>query len=83
MTDVAAADGLDFRFDRIRPGNTFDAHRVLHLAKGRGVQDKVIERLFRAQGSAGVCLVSGGGGQALIERLSVPWKRLKSRQNWL
>src|SRR6478672_2061371 len=32
MTDTARADGLDFRFDRIRPGNTFDAHRVLHLA---------------------------------------------------
>src|SRR6188472_445978 len=24
MTDVARDDGLDFRFDRIRPGNTFD-----------------------------------------------------------
>src|SRR4051794_40921776 len=26
MTEVAAGDGLDFRFDRIRPGSTFDAH---------------------------------------------------------
>src|SRR5690348_3186176 len=37
MTDVAAADGLDFHFERIRPGNTFDAHRLLHLAHERGV----------------------------------------------
>ncbi len=29
MTSVAAADGLTFRFDRIKPGNTFDAHRIL------------------------------------------------------
>ncbi|MEO6572231.1 MAG: DsbA family protein, partial [Polyangiaceae bacterium] len=26
MTKAAAADGLDFRFDRVRSGNTFDAH---------------------------------------------------------
>ena len=36
MTAVAAADGLDFRFDRAQPGNTFDAHRLLHLADERG-----------------------------------------------
>src|SRR4051794_13596062 len=48
MTGVAAADGLDFRFDKIRSGNTFDAHRVLHLARERGKQDAVKERLLRA-----------------------------------
>lgn len=48
MTDVAAADGLEFRFDRIRPGNTFDAHRLLHLAHERGIKDRVKERLLRA-----------------------------------
>ncbi len=48
MTDVAAADGLDFRFDKIRPGNTFDAHRVLHLAGEQGKQDAVKERFLLA-----------------------------------
>lgn len=48
MTDIAKADGLSFDFDRIRPGNTFDAHRVLHLAGERGVQDDVKERFLRA-----------------------------------
>src|SRR3954451_11407416 len=48
MTATAAAEGLDFRFDRSKPGNTFDAHRLLHLAGERGVQDAVKERLFRA-----------------------------------
>jgi len=50
MTDVAREDGLDFHFERIRPGNTFDAHRVLHLALVRGgwrVQDAVKERFLR------------------------------------
>ena len=48
MTATAAAEGLDFRFDIAKPGNTFDAHRLLHLAGQRGVQDAVKERLFRA-----------------------------------
>jgi predicted DsbA family dithiol-disulfide isomerase len=48
MTDTAAKDGLDFHFERIRPGNTFDAHRLLHLAHERGVQDALKERLLRA-----------------------------------
>jgi predicted DsbA family dithiol-disulfide isomerase len=47
MTAMAAADGWDFHFDRARRGNTFDAHRLLHLAAERGVQDAVKERLFR------------------------------------
>jgi predicted DsbA family dithiol-disulfide isomerase len=48
MTDVAAAEGLEFNFDVARSGNTFDAHRVLHLAHERGVQDAVKERFMRA-----------------------------------
>jgi len=48
MVDTAAADGLEFRFDRIRPGNTFDAHRLLHLAHERGMQGALKERLLRA-----------------------------------
>jgi predicted DsbA family dithiol-disulfide isomerase len=48
MVAIAAAEGLPFRFDLVRPGNTFDAHRVLHLAHARGLQDAVKERLLRA-----------------------------------
>ena len=48
MVDAGAEAGLDMRFDLARPGNTFDAHRLLHLAAERGVQDQVKEALFRA-----------------------------------
>lgn len=43
----AAADGLRFTPDRLM-GNTFDAHRLVHLAGDRGVQDRVLERLYEA-----------------------------------
>jgi predicted DsbA family dithiol-disulfide isomerase len=48
MTRVAAGDGLDFRFDRLRLGNTFDGHRLLHLAHEHDAQDAMKERLMRA-----------------------------------
>jgi predicted DsbA family dithiol-disulfide isomerase len=66
MTDVAAGDGLDFRFDRIRPGNTFDAHRLLHLALSRGVQDAVKERFLRAYMTEGEAI----GDPGVLSRLS-------------
>ena len=46
----AAADraGIPARFDLVRPANTFDAHRLLHLAKDHGVQDLLAARLTRA-----------------------------------
>jgi predicted DsbA family dithiol-disulfide isomerase len=53
MTSIAARDGLGFRFDRIRPGNTFDAHRLIHLALERGAQDAVKERFLTAYLSEG------------------------------
>lgn len=48
MTSAAAGAGLAFDFDRARPGNTFDAHRLIHLAADRGAQDAMKERLLRA-----------------------------------
>jgi predicted DsbA family dithiol-disulfide isomerase len=51
MVGVAKAEGLDFDFTRAQPGNTFDAHRLLHLANEGGqvgLQNALKERLFRA-----------------------------------
>lgn len=53
MTDTAAGEGLDFRFDIARSGTTFDAHRVVHLAAEHGLQDAMKERLLRAYFSEG------------------------------
>jgi predicted DsbA family dithiol-disulfide isomerase len=45
---IALDDGLEFHPELIRSGNTFDAHRVVHLGALRGLQDAVKERLMRA-----------------------------------
>lgn len=48
VTDNARAEGLDYNLELAKPGNTFDAHRVAHLARERGVGEEVIEGLFAA-----------------------------------
>jgi predicted DsbA family dithiol-disulfide isomerase len=53
MTDVAAGEGLDFRFDIARSGLTFDGHRMIHLAAEHDLQDAIKERLLRAYFSEG------------------------------
>jgi predicted DsbA family dithiol-disulfide isomerase len=66
MTSVAAGEGLTFRFDRVKPGNTFDAHRLLHLARERGVQGAVKERLMRGYFTDGESL----GDRQTLARLA-------------
>lgn len=48
MAQRAADDGLEYHLDGQRSGNTVDAHRLVHLAASRGLQDALVERLFRA-----------------------------------
>ena len=67
LADVARADGLEFDFDRLRSGNTFDAHRLIHLAGKRGLQDAMKERLFRAYFTEGAAV----GDRETLVRLAV------------
>jgi predicted DsbA family dithiol-disulfide isomerase len=66
MTQTAKADGLDFDFERIRPGNTFDAHRLVHLGEQVGLQDAVKERFLLGYMSQGEAI----GDPAVLQRLA-------------
>ena len=48
IIQVGADAGIDFRFDDARLGNTFDAHRLIHLARSHGRQEELKDRLFAA-----------------------------------
>jgi predicted DsbA family dithiol-disulfide isomerase len=75
VTALAAAEGLEYHFERYRVINTFDAHRVAHLGKVRGVGDAIQERFLRGQLVEGEVLddpetlvrVSGEAGLAADE----------------
>ena len=49
MERLADNEGLEYHLtDAGLTGNTLDAHQLLQLGKARGIQDAVIERLYRA-----------------------------------
>ena len=48
MVNAAAGEAIEMRFDIARPGNTLDAHRLLHLARRHGLQHELKERLVAA-----------------------------------
>jgi predicted DsbA family dithiol-disulfide isomerase len=48
LEELAAVEGLEYHLAEAHTGNTLDAHRLVHLGREQGIQDAVIERLFRA-----------------------------------
>jgi len=49
VISLAAAEGLDYDFERYQVINTFDTHRLAHFAKAQGLGAEMQERLLRAQ----------------------------------
>jgi predicted DsbA family dithiol-disulfide isomerase len=72
LTAAAAADGLTIDFSRVRSGNTFDGHRLVHLAAAHGKQDPMKERLFRACFSEGALVSDHATLQALAVEVGLP-----------
>lgn len=48
ITEVAAGLGLEYHLADSQSGNSFDAHRLVHLAATHGRGDEMKERLLRA-----------------------------------
>jgi predicted DsbA family dithiol-disulfide isomerase len=53
-TATAAGVGLEIHLEKALSGNTFDAHRLIHLARSHGLQAEMQERLFGAYFSDGL-----------------------------
>ncbi len=54
LTGTAKAVGLEYNFGKAVIANSFDAHRLIQLAKKHGLGDNVEERLFGAYFTEGV-----------------------------
>jgi len=48
VTAVAKKAGLEYDLANARPGNTFDAHRLLHFAKSKNLGDQAAECIMQA-----------------------------------
>jgi predicted DsbA family dithiol-disulfide isomerase len=56
VTAIAATEGIAFRLEVARPGNTFDAHRLTHLARGSGLEAAAVERFQAAYFTEGAAI---------------------------
>jgi predicted DsbA family dithiol-disulfide isomerase len=64
VSALAAQEGLDYHMEKAQYDNSFDAHRLVHLAAAHGKQDAMEERLFKAYFTDGIAI---GEKEALIQ----------------
>jgi predicted DsbA family dithiol-disulfide isomerase len=64
MTELGRGDEIAFDFEIARQGNSFDAHRLIHLAAEQGIADAVTERLLRGYFGEGLAI---GDREALLD----------------
>lgn len=72
LTNLAAADGLTYQLDQAQPGNTFDAHRLIHLAAAHGCQDAVKEALLQAYFTEGAAIGDPEALVAIVSAAGIP-----------
>jgi len=66
VTSLAKEVGVDYRLTDARPGNTFDAHRLLHFAAAHRLGERATERIMRAY----FCEALPVGDRAALARLA-------------
>ncbi|MEJ1959790.1 MAG: DsbA family oxidoreductase [Nitrosomonadales bacterium] len=66
VTGVAKEVGLEYHLNDAQPGNTFDAHRLLHFAAARQLGGQATERLMQAYFCEGLAV----GDHAALIRLA-------------
>jgi len=66
VTAVAREVGLEYRLSNARPGNTFDAHRLLHFATSRQLGELAAERIMQGYFSKSLAV----GEHAALARLA-------------
>ena len=80
LTMIGADEGIDYQFDRItRSPNTADAHRVIRWAAEDGLEEPMVERLFRAYFSEGEDIGDHDVLAALAEEVGLDGRDIADR----
>ena len=64
--------GLVFNLEKALPANTFDAHRIIHLAALNGLQNEAEERLFKAYFTEGKNIEDKATLETLAAEIGLP-----------
>ncbi|QTE30699.1 DsbA family oxidoreductase [Pengzhenrongella sicca] len=80
VTALAAGEGLAVDFETVRPANTFDAHRLVHLAAAQlpGVAGDVVQELMSAHFERGIAVDDGAELVAIAGRLGLDTDRIRA-----
>lgn len=78
MSTRGAELGVDFNFEMLQAGNTFDCHRLLHLAHESGVQDALKARFFQAYFAEGQLMSDTEVLVALAVEVGLDEERVRS-----
>jgi predicted DsbA family dithiol-disulfide isomerase len=77
VTGMAKEVGLEYDFDKAIVANSFDAHRLLQLAKKYGKGDELEERLFKAYFTEGKNTADHETLLQLAEEIALPREEVK------
>ncbi|MFO0738427.1 MAG: DsbA family oxidoreductase [Labilithrix sp.] len=71
ISAMGREEGIDYQFDKARTSNTFDAHRLVHLAAEQGRRTEMVDRLFEANFHDGIRVGDRKNLIALADELGV------------
>ena len=67
IAQAAASEGIEFNWQLANSGNTFNAHRLIHLAQTQGLGNAAKEAFFKAYMSDGLAI----GETEVIEKIAL------------
>ncbi len=56
ITEMAKAEGIEFNWEGANSGNTFNAHRLIHLAQSKGLGNEAQEAFFYSYMTQGLAI---------------------------
>ena len=56
IAEMAKVEGIEFNWQQANSGNTFDAHRLIHLAQSKGLGNEAKEALFYSYMTQGLAI---------------------------
>lgn len=66
IAQMAAEEGIDFQWQKANSGNSFDAHRIIHLAQSKGLGNQAKETFFHAYMTEGLAI----GEREVVEEIA-------------
>lgn len=78
MAEMAAVEGIDFQWQKAQSGNSFNAHRIIHLASSHGLADAAKEAFFYAYMTEGLAIGERDVVEQVAARIGLPANEVKA-----